>query len=88
MAAFATTSSIYFFMFSLSVSLPLGTGAAVAAVDAALMQMMNNLASGVSWRMGEALECTCVHVSRAHEPWTGPTVDQLAKRASTWLIQG
>ena len=56
MAAFATAaSSIYFFMFSLSVSLPLGTGAAVAAVDAALMQMMNNLASRASRRMSEGL---------------------------------
>ena len=53
MAAFATAaSSIYFFMFSLSLSLPLGTGAAVAAVDAALMQMMNDLASKTSRRMG------------------------------------
>ena len=68
MAAFATAASgIYFFMFSLSGSLPLSTGAAIAAVDAALMQMMNNFASRGSRRMGEGLDSTCVHVSRAHD---------------------
>ena len=82
MAAFATAaSSIYFFMFSLSLSLPLGTGAAVAAVDAALMQIMSNLASRASRRVGEALDSTCVHVSRAHEPWTGPTVALVEARS-------
>ena len=84
MAACAVAArTILSVMSSLSLSLPLGTDAVLAIVDDALMKNVIVVDSRTSNWMTQARNSACAHVSRAHGPWTGPTVARPAKLHSS-----